>query len=85
MRTHVRKFSPVTFLSIDLEQEVGDSGWVYRVICERPGRQGSFSKEWIGAHGRLNARQVQDLSSWVALTCQNALAAWGGIQEELDV
>lgn len=71
-------------LAIDLAQYCDNKGWHWEVSCERPGRDGHFSRTW-DAPGRLSADAAADLTTWVAKCVNNALVVWGGIQEVLDV
>jgi hypothetical protein len=71
-------------LCVEIEQACDEKGWRWTVICSRAGTEGTFTKEWRVANGRLSQSQVTDLNSWVGVSVDNALIAWGGIQTELD-
>lgn len=71
-------------LVLELEQSLERHSGSYSVLVSRPGRDGTFSRTWSNPSGRLGASQAQDLTAWVAKTVENALVAFGGIQEGLD-
>lgn len=71
-------------LVLELKQSFENRNVVFTVTCERPGRQGKFSRSWSNHSGsQLSAPQAADLASWCAKTVESAIVALNGVQEVL--
>jgi hypothetical protein len=70
---------------IELVQSLERGKVVWTVIVSRPGRDGTFSRNWQNSAGQLSADQAEDLESHVMTTAHNALLAWHGIQGVLPM
>lgn len=80
---HPRTASAV-ILAIEIEQTISRGEVSFCVVASRPGRDGTFSREWTRGTGSISSSQANDLVAWIGQTAWNALIAWGGVQEELD-
>lgn len=75
--------STAVVLHVDLVHTLEPGKTTWTVSMSRPGRDGQFDRSWESP-GRISAAQVVDLTTWAGECFLHAIAAWSGVQEELE-
>ena len=58
--------------------------WV-EVVISLKGRESTCRRRWEAPTGRLSAPQLMDLSSWLAMSVENAILTLSGVQGVLPL
>lgn len=68
---------------MELERDVADPPAWWRVTLSIPGREGTLTRTWANADGRINQRDADDMFAWCVESLSNCIALSTGIQQSL--